>query len=42
VLSSEYCRAAATARLLDLGPVETTPAIMNMDTPINLTEPVSL
>jgi broad specificity phosphatase PhoE len=30
VLSSEYCRAAATARLLNLGPVETTPAIMNM------------
>lgn len=30
VLSSEYCRAAETARLLDLGPVETTRNIMNM------------
>lgn len=30
ILSSEYCRAAETARLLDLGPVETTPDIMNM------------
>lgn len=30
MLSSEYCRAAATARLLGLGPVETTRAIMNM------------
>jgi broad specificity phosphatase PhoE len=30
VLSSEYCRAAATARPLGLGPVETTRAIMNM------------
>ncbi len=29
VLSSEYCRAAETARALDLGPVETTPDIMN-------------
>jgi len=30
VLSSEYCRAFETARLLDLGSVETTPDIMNM------------
>lgn len=30
VLSSEYCRAAETARLMGIGPVETTPAIMNM------------
>lgn len=30
VLSSEYCRAAETARLLDLGEVRTTRAIMNM------------
>ena len=30
VLSSEYCRAAETARLMDLGPVETTRDIMNM------------
>ena len=30
VLSSEYCRAAETARLMGLGPVETTRAIMNM------------
>ena len=30
VLSSEYCRAADTARALDLGPVETTRDIMNM------------
>jgi broad specificity phosphatase PhoE len=30
VMSSEYCRAAATAHLLGLGPVETTSAIMNM------------
>lgn len=30
VLSSEYCRAAETARLLDLGPVRTTRDIMNM------------
>jgi len=30
VLSSEYCRAAETARLLDLGPVMTTRDIMNM------------
>lgn len=30
VLSSEYCRAAETARLLGLGPVETTRDIMNM------------
>jgi phosphohistidine phosphatase SixA len=30
VLSSEYCRAAETARLLNLGRVETTPDIMNM------------
>lgn len=30
VISSEYCRAAETARLLDLGPVLTTPDIMNM------------
>jgi broad specificity phosphatase PhoE len=29
VLSSEYCRAAETARLMDLGPVETTRDIMN-------------
>lgn len=31
VLSSEYCRAAETARLLGLGPVETTRDIMNMN-----------
>ena len=31
VLSSEYCRAAETARLLDVGPVETTSDIMNMN-----------
>lgn len=30
VLSSEYCRAAETARLMALGPVETTRDIMNM------------
>jgi phosphohistidine phosphatase SixA len=30
VLSSEYCRASETARLLDLGPVTTTRDIMNM------------
>lgn len=30
VLSSEYCRAWETARLLDLGPVTTTRDIMNM------------
>ncbi len=30
VLSSEYCRAAETARLFALGPVETTRDIMNM------------
>jgi phosphohistidine phosphatase SixA len=30
VLSSEYCRAAETARLMDLGLVETTRDIMNM------------
>jgi broad specificity phosphatase PhoE len=30
VLSSEYCRASETARLLDVGPVETTRDIMNM------------
>jgi len=30
VLSSEYCRAAETARLMELGPVETTRDIMNM------------
>lgn len=30
VLSSEYCRAAETARLLALGPVKTTPDIMNL------------
>lgn len=30
VLSSEYCRAAETARLMNLGPVETTRDIMNM------------
>ena len=30
VLSSEYCRAAETARLMKLGPVVTTRAIMNM------------
>lgn len=30
VLSSEYCRAAETARLLNLGPVEQTPDIVNL------------
>lgn len=30
VLSSEYCRAAQTARLLDLGRVETTRDVMNL------------
>lgn len=30
VMSSEYCRSYETARLLDLGPVEKTPDIMNM------------
>lgn len=30
VLSSEYCRAAETARLMDVGAVETTRDIMNM------------
>jgi phosphohistidine phosphatase SixA len=30
VLSSEYCRAWETARLMDLGPVTKTPDIMNM------------
>jgi broad specificity phosphatase PhoE len=30
VLSSEYCRAAETARLMALGPVETTRDIMNL------------
>ena len=30
VLSSEYCRAAETARLLDLGPVTQTPNIANL------------
>lgn len=30
VLSSEYCRSAETARLLDVGPVSTTRDIMNM------------
>jgi broad specificity phosphatase PhoE len=30
VLSSEYCRSAETARLFELGPVKTTPDIMNM------------
>lgn len=30
VMSSEYCRSAETARLLGLGPVETTRDIMNM------------
>lgn len=30
ILSSEYCRAVETARLLDLGPVETTLDIMNL------------
>lgn len=30
VISSEYCRSAETARQLDLGPVQTTRAIMNI------------
>jgi phosphohistidine phosphatase SixA len=30
ILSSEYCRAAETAQLMNLGPVETTRDIMNM------------
>ncbi len=30
VLSSEYCRAVETAELLDVGPVTTTPDIMNL------------
>jgi hypothetical protein len=30
MLSSEYCRAYEIARLLDLGPVKSTPHIMNM------------
>jgi len=30
ILSSEYCRAVETGKLMDVAPVETTPDIMNM------------